>query len=27
MEVLIVLFRIAENTGKIASRGEQPPQA
>ena len=27
MEVLIVLFRIAKNTGKIASRGEQPPQA
>ena len=27
MEVLIVLFRIAENTAKIAGRGEPPPQA
>ena len=25
MEVLIVLFRIAENTAKIAGRGEVPP--
>ena len=25
MEVLIVLFRIAENTAKIAGRGEMPP--
>lgn len=27
LEVLIVLFRIAENTAKIAGKGEQPPQA
>jgi hypothetical protein len=25
MEVLIVLFRIAENTAKLAGRGESPP--
>ncbi len=26
MEILIVLFRISENTAKIANRNEQPPQ-
>ena len=27
LETLIVLFRIAENTGKLANRGEPPPAA